>query len=357
MTFDGHHYVPVLKVKRGEKAALLAVQSSLRSRITPLLEIVERNADNTPTVDAHLNTAFKGLADSVAPYARCFLDARELAAADPTAAAKVFQRAASAGIAFTPVTGMSRDADVAAALAHQDRGIALRLTRAEYETGNLAGRLRAFVATHELVPEETDLIIDIGAVDDMIVEGVAALSSAFLAEVPDQRRWRTLTLSGCAFPMSMGGSVVARDSHSEVERSEWIAWRDHLHARRNALMRLPAFSDCAIQHPTGVEGFDFRTMQVSASIRYTLSDAWLLIKGHSTRTTRPTIQFPALAARLVYGHLGTDFSGAGHCDGCESMKSAADRAPRLGSAEVWRRLGTIHHISMVMQGLASLPWT
>ena len=46
MTFDGHHYVPVLKVKRGEKAALLAVQSSLRSRITPLLEIVERSRED-----------------------------------------------------------------------------------------------------------------------------------------------------------------------------------------------------------------------------------------------------------------------------------------------------------------------
>lgn len=356
MTFDGHHYVPVLKVKRGEKQALRAVRSSLRSRITPLLEIVERKADKTPTVDAHLNTAFKGLADSVAPYARCFLDARELAAGDPMAAAEVFQRAASAGITFTPVTGMSRDADMAAALAHQAHGIALRLTRAEYEKGNLAESLHAFVATHALTPEGTDLIIDIGAVDDMIAEGVATLAGAFLAEVPDQQRWRTLTVSGCAFPSSIGTSVVARDSHTRVERSEWIAWRDRLHARRNSLARLPAFSDCAIQHPTGVEGFDPRIMQVSASIRYALPDAWLLIKGHSTRTTRPTIQFPQLATRLVYGRLRTEYSGAEHCGGCESMQAAADHADGFGSPEVWRRLGTIHHISMVMQELASLPW-
>ena len=38
----------------------------------------------------------------------------------------------------------------------------------------------------------------------------------------------------------------------------------------------PTFSDCAIQHPVGVEGFNPRTMQVSASVRYALPDQWLL---------------------------------------------------------------------------------
>jgi hypothetical protein len=352
LTFDPHHYVPVLKVKPGEKRALRAVESSHRPRITPLLEIVERKADRA--VDAHLNTAFKGLADSIASYSRCFLDARELEDDGPEAAEEVFQRASSAGIVFTPVTGISRTVDLGAALGHHDNGIALRLTREELERGNLSEDLRAFLSLYGLRPEGTDLIIDLGPVDEMIVDGVAALTTAFLAAVPHHQRWRTLTVSACAFPKSMG--VVTRDSHSLVERAEWIAWRDHLHARRNSLVRLPAFSDCAIQHPTGVEDFDFRTMQVSASIRYALSEAWLLVKGHSTRITRPGHQFPDLATRLVYGHLRTEFAGPAHCEGCRSIKAAANLAEGFGSAEVWRRLGTIHHIAMVMQGLASLPW-
>ncbi|MBI2571910.1 MAG: hypothetical protein HYV63_33280 [Candidatus Schekmanbacteria bacterium] len=154
--------------------------------------------------------------------------------------------------------------------------------------------------------------------------------------------------------MSMG--VVARHSHNRVERAGWIAWRDQLHARRSRLPRLPTFSDCAIQHPKGVEDFDFRTMQVSASIRYTMSTEWLLIKGASTRVTRPGVQFPALATKLVYGQMRSSFSGAAHCEGCRSMKAAADLAGGFGSAEAWRRLGTIHHISMVTEGLAALPW-
>jgi len=356
MTFGPHHYVPVLKVKRGEKRALSLVLPALRTRITPLLEIVERKPDKVATVAAHLDNAFKGLAASVTSYKRCFLDAREIAPDGSAAAFEVLNRATAARIAFTPVTGITRTADVAAALGHQRHGIALRLTRGEFESGNLPERLQAFMARHGLTPESTDLIMDMGPIDEMVVDGVGALACAFLHDVPHHLRWRTLTLSGCSFPMSMGASVVARDAHSEVERTEWIAWRDHLHARSSNFARLPTFSDCAIQHPTGVEDFDFRTMQVSASVRYCLSNHWLLIKGESTRVTRPSVQFPALATKLVYGQLRSSFSGATHCEGCKSIKAAADRAGGFGSAEAWRRLGTIHHISMVMDGLAALPW-
>lgn len=97
-------------------------------------------------------------------------------------------------------------------------------------------------------------------------------------------------------------------------------------------------------------------MQVSASIRYATDQHWLLAKGESTRLNPPSVQFPALATSLVYGHLRQHFAGAQHCAGCQSMKAAADGSTGYGSAEVWRRLGTIHHIVKVMHGLDSLQW-
>jgi hypothetical protein len=355
VTFGSNHYVPVLKVKRGEKAALLALAAPLCSRITPLLEIVERKADTAPNIGKHLGTAFKDLASSVTPFGRCFLDAREIAADGAAAAAEVFQRAATAGIVFAPVTGLSRTADVAAAMAHRQHGLVLRLTRDEFEMGKLTTAIVRFLTTHGLSPEQVDLIVDLGAVDQMVADGIMALTDAFLADVPDHTRWRTLTVSACAFPMSMGG--VERHSQSLVERGEWIAWRDGLYARRNSLARLPTFSDCGIQHPKGVEDFNPRTMQVSAAIRYALPDNWLLIKGESTRQTPPSEQFPVLATRLVYGHLRGYFSDPTHCRGCALMKDAADGAPNLGSAEAWRKLGTIHHMTTVMDELAVLSLT
>lgn len=352
MTFGPDHYVPVLKVKGGEKRALQRILPIHQSRITPLLEIVERKPPKTRS--AHLVTAFTNLVETVRPYSRCFLDAREIAADGQAGAADVFQRASEVGIVFTPVTGISRRADVAPSLAHRANGLALRLTRTEFEQGGLATRINVFLGQHGLLPEQLDLIIDLGSVEDFIVEGIQALTDAFMAEVPDHRRWRTFTVSACAFPKSMGG--VDRNSHALAERGEWLAWKGHLYDQRQSLSRLPTFSDCAIQHPAGVEGFDPRIMAASASIRYTLEKEWLLIKGQSTRSNRAGVQFPALAHELVYGNFQSRFYGPDHCTGCQLMKAAADGAQGLGSPGIWRQLGTIHHISVVTQALASLPW-
>ena len=354
MNFGAHHYVPVLKVKRGEKKALEGIAAPLRSRITPLLEIVERSPVRASSVDRHLDTAFKGLADAVRPYRRCFIDTREMAPDGPSAAAAVFDRAAGEGMIFTPVTGISRTEDVTAALRHNANGIAVRLTRDEFEEGSLGRNIAAFLARNRLSHGEVDIIVDLGPVDNFVQDGVANFTSDFLNEVPDQIRWRTLTVSACAFPASMG--VVNRNSYSLVERNEWKAWRDMLHANRQRLTRLPTYSDCGIQHPAGVEGFDPRTMQASASVRYAIPEDWLLIKGEGTRKNPPSQQFPGLANDLVNGSLRSYFTGANHCVGCESMRDAAGGVPGLGSLEVWRRLGTIHHITMVMDCMSSLPW-
>ena len=197
--------------------------------------------------------------------------------------------------------------------------------------GDVEIKIEAFLNAHQVAAHDVDLIVDLGAVENLIPVGVEALTNAFLGEVPDHASWRTFTVSACAFPLSMRG--VERHSHQLVERADWIAWRDNLHGRRGDLARLPSFSDCAIQHLRGVEGFDPRTMQVSASIRYAREQDWLLIKGESTRDPGcPAFNFQELATRLVYGHLKHCFSGPDHCSGCQSMKEAADGAPRYGSA-------------------------
>jgi hypothetical protein len=352
MTFGANHYVPILKVKQGEKAALSRVAAALVPRITPLLEIVKRT--DGKGIDKHIETAFKGLRDAVSSYPRCFIDTREIETDGSTATHMVFSRAKAAGMVFTPVTGVTRTVDISPALEHRDHGIGLRLTRAEFETGQLPSAIPVFLSTHDLSPGDVDLIVDLGAVEEMVVDGIAALTNAFLADVPSHQDWRTFTVSASAFPVSMGG--VDRHSHDLVERSDWLAWRDRLHSVRHSLVRLPTYSDCAIQHPLGVEGFDFRFMQVSAAIRYTNAEQWLLVKGESTRSVAPSSQFPALATRLVYGHLQQHFSGPDHCVGCQSMKAAADGASGYGSAGAWRKLGTIHHLSAVMQGLQNLSW-
>ena len=353
MTFSSRHYVPILKVKRGEKGALANISPTLKQNVVPLLEIVARK--QAPDVDRHLTTSFRDLASSLQGYTRCFLDAREIAPDGASAAAEVFSRASAQGIQFTPVTGISRTADVVPAIAFSHgRGIGIRLTRDEFESHRLPLELNSFLVAKGLLPDSVDLIVDLGSIEKLITAGAIALAQAFLAVVPTQRQWRTLTVTASSFPKSMG--IVARNSSKKVERSEWLAWRRGLFNRRGTLDRLPSFSDCGIQHPEGVEGFDPKTMQVSASIRYASGDDWLLVKGESTRGNKARLQFPQLARSLVYGLHQNDFAGQQHCVGCKMAKDSADGSSGLGSAEVWRRIGTIHHLTTVVQDdLGSLP--
>ena len=217
MTFGPNHYMPVLKVKRGEKHALASIRRELRQQVTPLLEIVARKKEFT--IDEHLTTGFKNLAASLDGYSRCLLDLREIEADGVTGANQAFARALSENISFTPVTGISRTADVASAVnLSSSRGIAIRVTRAELEGGHLTDDLNSFVSAYGLTPDRVDLIIDLGAVNELIVAGAMALTQAFLADVPNKQHWRTLTVSGSAFPLSM--AVVNRNSDARIARSE-----------------------------------------------------------------------------------------------------------------------------------------
>lgn len=352
MPFGYKHYVPVLKIKRGEKKALRLISPSNFQNITPLLEIVERTGPNAKSIDDHLNTAFKDLADSVRPYPRCFIDVHEIESDGSAAAGEVFRRALVEGIIFTPVTCLNQNVAFAAAMSNRKNGLALRIYRNNFEASGLATNIQHFLTQNHLTPQEIDLIVDLGPVDTMISIGIIDLTKAFLAEVPFQDLWKTFTVSACAFPSSM--KVVERSSDIFIERSDWTAWFEGLYNNHRG-NRIPTYSDCAIQHTEGVEGFDPIKMKASAAVRYAALNSWLLIKGVGTRTSLPSTQFPKLARQLVYGQLNSRFYGVDHCHGCLSIKASADGAPKLGSPEAWRMIGTIHHITTVVNDLAALP--
>lgn len=352
MRFGSDHYVPVLKLKRGEKQALSTLPAGIASRVTPLFEVVEMKPEDT--LEPHLKRSFAKLPEAVTACAPYFLDVRELEPAGASGAKRAFGKATQVGVPFVPVTGLSRTADASAALHAATDGIAIRLTREEFEAGRVPRDLLSFVASHGLSPSHTDLLVDLGLLNQMVPAGVQQMISQVLPRIPAPTKWRTLTLLGFAFPKSMG--VAAANSVTLVDRVEWIAWLNACYARRGLLPRLPAFGDGVIQHPSGVEGFDPRIMNVSATIRYALDDKWALIKGISTGRALPSLQFPQLASKLVSGGASSIFCGAGHCPSCAEIASAASGAAGYGSAEKWRRLGTGHHIARTVNQLRGLTW-
>jgi hypothetical protein len=343
-------YVPVLKLKRAEKSALTHLDSTIKGKIVPLFEVVERRPERT--LEEHLSLAFSGLGDSLEGISAWFLDTREIEADGEPAARRAFELARGFASRLVPVTALHRGAGQDPALEFGENGLCLRLSRADLDSGSLHSDVAAFMDRTGLSAATVDLVVDLGPVDDMVIPGIMTFAKVFLNQVPDISAWRSVILSACSFPRSMG--IVDANSCRLRERGEWAAWQAGLFNRRSAIPRLPTYSDCAIQHTLGVEGFDPRRMQVSASIRYATPDNWLLVKGVSTRRIRAVEQFPVLAQKLAGGRLSAYYHGSDHCAGCAGIQACADHEKGLGSAEVWRRLGTIHHISLTVDALSTL---
>ncbi|MDP2316300.1 MAG: hypothetical protein Q8P41_25605 [Pseudomonadota bacterium] len=358
--FGPDHYVPILKVKTAEKAAMYKLPASVAARVTPLLEIVVRKEvpesrtkpAYLPSVDEHLDKAFKGLRKAVNSFNRYFLDCREIAADGHQAAVSVFESASRLGTPFIPVTSISRNADVAAALAHRTHGIAMRLSREEFESGTLPTAVPSFLKKHGLNACDVDLIIDLGAVDQMIASGIAERTEEFLAEVPDHASWRTFTLSACDFPGTLKMDAGDEDDpvrEASFARHQWTHWCTARRANGAFLARTPTFSDCGIQHRSGVEGVT-RKISPAAAIRHSSADSWHIAKGKRIRGNPP--QFPGLARKIIDA---TSAAGA-HCPGCAGLHKAAANHEGFGNLMKWRELGTIHHITVTVESLAALRW-
>ena len=352
--FETVRYVPVLKCKRGEKKALEQLAVEVKASILPFLEIVEMK-EGTHLRD-HIKTSFHSLDLALPPGFEFFLDPMEVSRVHPEAAASIFNTAARADLTFIPVTGINRTSEEKAAAMRfgVPRGVCLRIGRKELEQGRVSAGLSAFAKEGGADLSRSDLFLDMGPIENLVVPGVVAMARAFISSVPEIRAWRRVILSGSAFPRSMG--ILGPNEYDHVARTEWVAWRDEILGGALQGDRVPTFSDCGIQHPLGVEGFDPRLMAVSAVVRYAEGDSWLLVKGRSTRKVRPGLQFPRLARLLSSGgRLESHYAGPSHCHGCNDIEACAQGQPHLGSAEVWRRIGTVHHITTVVEQLAEIP--
>jgi hypothetical protein len=355
-----HHYVPVLKWKRAEQAALRGLAPATKARLTPLLEIVPiptdlETGDQTKTLEEHCDPGIEKMVSSWGTSDVFFIDpaevASEVSATGMDGATYVFSEARQNGLRFVPVTGLLRAAvEQAAALAHAQNGLCLRVVQDDLARATLPGEISTFVSTHGLAHGDVDIIIDLGAIRGQSAFVVSAAINVALATIPSLTAWRTLTVVATAFPENMG--VVQSFGAATQDRVEWQAWTA-LFNQRHTMPRMPSFGDFGIQHPTGVEGFDPRYMQMAASIRYTLLTQWLLLKGQSTKALSGSVQYPQLV-RALTGHA--QFFGATHCPGCGEAAACAAGAPGKGSPEAWRRIGTAHHLAVVTAQLGALPY-
>jgi hypothetical protein len=352
-------YIPLLKAKQGEFRALHYLAPDVKAAMTPLLEhppldgYGDLDTPDEPTVDTQLLRLPPKLEQAWGGDSPFFLDLglvdSDLAlAAGEHPVSYIFGRLRDLGLQGVPVTALGRDESYRAAVREvasiDGRGVCMRIVAEDLDDPEAAvAEALERISTDGLAPEDVDLLLDLGEIGVNVGPSVLVVDIT-LREIAAREDWRTLTVAATSFP---DVSAYGPNSINIAQRYEWDLWR-RVQARK--LPRPPDFGDYGIfGAQTGGPGSEF-AFAPSPNLRYTTGDDWLIFKARSP-TRFGFDQFNSLCQALVARpeYAGADFSWA---DGYIARCAAGRDGP--GNASTWIQVNTNHHVTAVVEQLASL---
>jgi hypothetical protein len=347
-------YIPILKAKDAEFRALALLEPDIKAGLTPLIDLVPLNEDDD--VDSWITKTAEKLQRAWLISRPIFVDALAIrnlrTSQDESAYANLVRTSTDYNINIVPVTGLSRGDDHQSAIRNLLAirgifGLCLRLAGNDFESDSPAGSISDLLQEVGSQEESTDLLLDFGEVPPDNAGPVSTMMYSYLETIPNINKWRSVTTSATAIPRHVGH--FNKDSIGRTPRTEWRAWRA---LQKRAMLRRPQFSDYTIQHPELVV-FDGKIMNPSAHLRYATEQDWLIVRGRGVKTGKHD-QMHSLCGKLI---LHPEYKGPNYSWGDQWIMNCAKRLEGPGNPNVWRRVGLNHHLTLVVQQLASLAST
>lgn len=359
MSFSEDHYVPILFTKLGERKALGKMSESEKKLLTPLFNVHPIDWDfetDSPkkTVDDHLAKIPANIKESWGDLP-AFIDASifdEDLMNDGTHPIEWLVRSAAAkNLELVPVVspGLSLEYlnGVKSLLTSGvSKEVCIRAEVKDWPQAGMASNTIGLLGKLGVTPSQVHLILDLR--DETTNAAEAATWSALnnLDYLPD---WKTLTVAATAMPSTLppGRGV------SVIERADWIHYSS-IRSKRTALLRVPTFGDYAVTHPDPLSEIDPKQIQISAKLKYTSSNSWLLsrgdlYKGHGGKSKggeaiRSVAQELTRRPEFTRSHTGP-----------EKWIEDAAKNGRPGNTTTWVTIGTWRHLLRVLEQLPQLP--
>lgn len=358
--FGHNHYVPILKWRQSEYQAIWKLEDAVKDVITPLFEIPKENWDfekqqAAKSIDDHLATFGKRLKAKWGGRT-CFVDSCHLPSDACMADGRhhlshIFELARSERAAPIPVTGLGRspayNAAVKQIVASDMKGACIRLQDDDFDD-HLSSNLISLLKRIGAAIDDCDLVIDLGANIVSAEKTQAAVWATLLAQVPRINSWRTLTVSGTAFPAALPSSVFR--PHGEAPRYDWLAYKT-LVEKMDEGERIPAFSDY-VTASTNTEMMDPRMMDPTAKIKYTIDGAWFIALGTQVKKNGRG-QYVDLCKRIV-SHKPRVFKGEPYSWGDLYIGKCAQGLESTGGSSTWPSVAVNHHVTFVSEDVANL---
>jgi hypothetical protein len=354
--FSDHHYVPVMFTKAGERDALKTLADARKDVITPLFTIhpigwdFDKDAPEK-TIDAHLAKLPGDLAQTWGKRP-AFLDGvhveNERMDDGSHPIEWMIKEARNEGLELVPVVSPDHSSDYKVAVsrivtADDASEVCLRLRVSDWPVPPTDSAIDSFLSSIGASRASAHLVLDLRA-----EAGQAAAFSAenAISAFPGVSDWKTLTLVSTAMPEQ---APSGRGVHV-VSRHEWTNYLT-LVGRQSAGARRPTFGDYVISHPDPFADIDPRVLQISAKLKYTIDDAWLIARGGLFKANGGKSGGGAEIRPVARDLVAHSKFVSGHCAG-ESWIVDAAATGATGAPRTWVKVGTLHHIQLVADQIA-----
>jgi hypothetical protein len=359
---DHKHYTPILKWKSAEAQALAKLSEKEKDLISPLIQLVmpspkiPKKGDRIKTAQEQFEETIKDFEENLLDIPKeideswgkrpIFLDLSLLYTAPLKI--KTFENILSVGeqmkLNLVPVINLSSEEEIKKttvnAVKKNKHGLCLRLVGSDFaDIEKLSSSLQDLLQKYDLLPRDIDLLVDLKEYED----GKYIKCSDMSQQIPDLSAWRGFIIASGAFPEDLSKCTVG--DKNPIPRRDWDGWMKQVTS--STIKRKPSFADYTIQHPVYKEMARF--FSPSASIRYTLYDKWIVMRGQRGKHVQYLANANILSGLPEF--FGENFS---YGDAYIKEKGKDLKSNKPGNATTWLVAGINHHIACVASQLASL---
>lgn len=360
--FDSKHYIPILKWKAAEQQALKRLSAETKSHITPVIQLVMPKPKKRFKENGEIKSPTELLEESIAVFKKklpeipsdiqeawgnspAFIDVSLIdASLRQEALGTILELSHEIGTLLIPMVSPHYASEVLDSTCRLAKGfkvgISLRLSPYDFQDATILKKtLGEFLSRGSLKEEVVDLFVDFSITDE---------NSLYLdditGKIPNLSRWRTLTFASGSFPVDLTKCKI--DKENLIPRSDWKNWFSQLQNKK--IVRMPSFSDYTIQHPVYKEQLQF--FSPSASIKYTLNDEWLIMRGQKGKNYQYLLNAKVLVTDPRF--FGETFSFGDSYIVEKSKENPLKGKP--GNATNWLVAGINHHLQCTANQIASL---
>jgi hypothetical protein len=204
------------------------------------------------------------------------------------------------------------------------------------------------------VPRFSHILLDFGFLEETEIAAKTALAARALNTIGGISDYASVIAAATGFPFNLSG--LAKDDR--VVRSEILLFEQ---LKGLQLNRFPTFGDYCIAHPEVDDEMDPRLMNPSPSIRYTSLREWIILKRRrKALKTKPSKSRVKTKKRDYTPFLQVcrdlmkreEYCGPKFSPGDAEIQNRARGTrtrPGPGSPMIWRKIGTSHHLTFVVQ--------